>query len=215
MPVSRNRACAARNRQAAGKLFFDLAKVPANRRAPARRPRTAGGMRPCVRCASLARMRKTRRFLQGGVRAGKKPWRRQRIQVRSGAANAASSSAPPRFETGTGLLTVEKTVIRFRPKQKVPAETSEPNQRDKRQHNTDLRPDDRQGGRRLRFPRKNASTATAHHPWRPTPRVFYCPRAWRRACRIRPGARRAPAVGRGSDSRGVASNWAVLAKQVH
>lgn len=46
-------------------------------------------------------------------------------------------------------------------------------------------------------------------------RGFFVAGAARQACRIRPGARCAPAVDRGSDSRDVALNWAVLAKQVH
>ena len=74
-------------------------------------------------------------------------------------------------EIRRGLLTVEKTVIRFRPKQTMPARTSEPNQREKRQHETDLRPDDRQGGW-LRFLRENASTPEYPNPQRQPPRVF-------------------------------------------
>lgn len=75
------------------------------------------------------------------------------------------------MEIRRGLLTVEKTVIRFRPKQTVPARTSEPNQREKRQHETDLRPDDRQGGW-LRFLRENAPTPEYPNPQRQPPRVF-------------------------------------------
>ena len=59
--------------------------------------------------------------------------------------------------------------------------------------------------------RENA-TSSNRNPQRPASRVFLCPARSRRACRIRPGAPRASAVDRGSDSRDVASNWAVLAK---
>ena len=113
-----------------------------------------------------------------------------------------------------GLLTQEKTVIRFR-RSRRPADASESKIHDNAQDKTDLRPDAYDGGCRFRFPFENASTAFHPNPRRSAWRVFCCRAPGRAASRIRPGAPCASAVGRGSDSRDVASNWAVLAKQVH
>ena len=115
-----------------------------------------------------------------------------------------------REENRRGLLTVEKTVISFRRKQTLSCRASDRNQRDNVQHNPDLRPHDQDGGRRRRIPRENVPHRFFPSPRRQAQRAFSCPRPGRGACRIRPGAPCAPAVDRGSDSRGVASNWAVV-----
>ena len=162
--------CGAKNPRAAAKIFGRRIAVAE----PARRvARTLLNLRVVMRTRSRAIrvMPKTRRFPLAPAAAG------VRVAFATRALDAWSrfvrglAASGRTAEIRRGLLTVEKTVIRFRPKQTVPARTSEPNQREKRQHDTDLRPDDRQGGW-LRFLRENASTPEYPNPQRQPPRVF-------------------------------------------
>ena len=153
----RSSACAARK---TGRSRQEISGRPIPSAVPVRRAaRTSRNL--CVaahaQCRAFRGMPKTRRFSFVLAASG------ARVALSMRAMDARSrfvrGLAAPGGATKIrrGLLTVEKTVIRFRPKQTVPARTSEPNQREKRQYDTDLRPDDRQGGRR-RFLRENAST---------------------------------------------------------
>ena len=149
--------CGAKNRLVAARNFGAADSL---RRAPRRAARTSCNLFVAAHapCHAFRGMPKTRHFSFVPAAAG------ARVAFALHAMDARlrfvrGLAAPgPATKIRRGLLTVEKTVIRFRPKQTVPARTSEPNQREKRQYDTDLRPDDRQGGRR-RFLRENASTS--------------------------------------------------------
>ncbi|BAV99326.1 hypothetical protein LEN_3839 [Lysobacter enzymogenes] len=150
---------------------------------------------------------------------------------RAGAAGGAKKNSP-------GLLTVGKSVIRFRPAD-VSCHESENSQRDNTQHNSNLRPDYQNGGRRVRFLCRNVGPAlfaddiqspddiagvllctryafggpgfclAARLRGRPRPLGRASHRSGRRHGRmrspIRSDAPGAPAVARGSDSRGSAT----------
>ena len=123
------------------------------------------------------------------------------------------------------LLTVEKTVIRFRPSRhplrtrvSIKIATTRSTTRTSARTIDTVDAGVLSSAKTLaakNSPAKKPTTAFLTEPAAPGAAGFLLPAPWRRACRIRPGARCAPAVDRGSDSRGVASNWAVLAKQVH
>ena len=129
---------------------------------------------------------------------------------------------PGRKKDCVRLLTVEKTVIRFRPSRhtlrkrvSIKIATTRSTTR------TSARTIDTVDAGALSsaktfmaksFSAKTPVTSLFIEPAAPGVAGFLLPAPLRRACQIRPGALRAPAVDRGSDSRGVASNWAVLAK---
>jgi len=167
----RSSACAARKTRGSRQKFSGAGSPPSNPRNGLHAPLCSRRVVGRTRSRAIRVMPKTRHFPSApavaGVRAAfatraMDAWSRF---VRGLAASGRTA------EIRRGLLTVEKTVIRFRPKQTVPARTSEPDQREKRQDDTDLRPDDRQGGR-LRFLRENASTPEYPNPQRQPPRVF-------------------------------------------
>jgi hypothetical protein len=129
---------------------------------------------------------------------------------------------PGRKKDCVRLLTVEKTVIRFRPSRhplrtrvSIKIATTRSTTR------TSARTIDTVDAGALSSAKtfkaksssaKSPTTSFFTKPAAPGVAGFLLPGPARRACRIRPGAPCAPAVDRGSNSRGVASNWAVLAK---
>ncbi|SDY73060.1 hypothetical protein SAMN04487939_105231 [Lysobacter sp. yr284] len=147
----------------------------------------------------------------------------------------------PAKKKSPGLLTVAKSVIRFRPAD-VYCHESENSQRDNTQHKSNLRPDSQNGGRRIRFLCRNVGPALfaddiqspddiagvlqctryafggpgfclaarlrgRFRPGSPPGRASHrsCRRHGRTRSPIRSDAPRAPAVARGSDSRGSAT----------
>ena len=136
---------------------------------------------------------------------------------------------PGRKKDCIRLLTVEKTVIRFRHSRRcLRNQVSRRIETTRSTTRTSARTIDTVDAGSLSpaktpaaktSPAKVAPAKPQRHPeYRTrsaTRRGFFVAGATRRECRIRTGARCAPAVDRGSDSRDVALNWAVLAKQVH
>jgi hypothetical protein len=120
------------------------------------------------------------------------------------------------------LLTVEKTVIRFRPSRhtlrtrvSIKIATTRSTTRTSARTIDTVDAGSLSSAKTLaakNSPAKTPTTTFFIEPAAPGAAGFLLPAPLRRACRIRPGAPCAPAVDRGSDSRGVASNWAVLAK---
>jgi hypothetical protein len=200
--------------------FFPTDRRPASRHAFAR-----SGNRSMMRCSDARKVRvdacivsttlQIKGFFARALsRASSSTRRVRRLATPPKHLARAASAVRDGGKFRRGLLTRQKTVIRFRRKQ-IPAEASESKQHDNEQQKTDLRPGAYHGGCRFRFPRENARTHIQGNPRRSAWRVFYCRGLLAAVFRIRPGAHCASAVGRGSDSRDVASNWAVLAKQVH
>jgi hypothetical protein len=125
-----------------------------------------------------------------------------------------SNDAVPVDKRRRGLLTKKKTVIRFRAKQTLLRKRVS-------QNNTTTRSTKRTSARTIKtvdagfvsFAKRSDTSNTGTRD--ASRRGFFIAARLAPAHRIRPGAPGASAVGRGSDSRDVASNWAVLAKQVH
>lgn len=227
--VLRKSACATRKQGPARKLFSRRA-MPWCMRSPCSRCASDGCVAECiVRIARESKQHETSVFLfllNAGARIA-----RPDCSVHACACRVVGKTRPRpgRKKDCVRLLTVEKTVIRFRHSRRcLRNQVSRRIETTRSTTRTSARTIDTVDAGSLSpaktsaaktSPAKVAPAKSQRHPEYQTRsarrRGFFVAGAARRECRIRTGARRAPAVDRGSDSRDVALNWAVLAKQVH
>lgn len=145
-----------------------------------------GGLRDarggCARRTRARRMRCIRTLFSSDFRTMRNARRPPRWHPTHCVARARIVFAPARGRDRdeffrNDVLTLKKTVIRFRRKQ-TPAKTSEQSQRDHRHRKTDIRPSDQDGGCRHRSLWRNATRST-HAPRRATyVPGFLCPPRW-------------------------------------